>query len=213
MIKVFKRDDTAFVDSFIQWERRHPYAFSFLLSLVFVSYALFYTPSLDFRENDMSPVDTLTFVDLDMAYAPVRKVSREITTENDASADDTSNVDRAVGVADEETAVDIAFYPSIAPPRPVGRLKDYFPSSARELNIEAVANLQILISTGGKVMSVNILGIKLTKELPPEQYARIVKDFAAAARRNLVGQQFTPAVYQGKQIPVKADFTYKFVLR
>jgi hypothetical protein len=125
---------------------------------------------------------------------------------------DVNKVERAVGTSDEETAVDISFFPNIAPPRPIGRLKKIYPGSASERGIEATLNLELLISANGKVKNVSILGVKLSKELPPEVYAEISRDFAKAARKILLGQQFTPPIVEGKRVPIRTDWLFRFRL-
>ena len=65
-------------------------------------------------------------VDIQIEY-PERVVKQEVSTEEGEVAPETTT--RATGSADYENAVDLAFYPNIAPPKLQSKLKKKFPSS------------------------------------------------------------------------------------
>jgi hypothetical protein len=80
-IKVFANREISIINDIIQWERRHPYAFSFILSVLIVSYIIFSTPSLNISDEDLMPVETIQFIDIETISAPKRIVRKEISTE------------------------------------------------------------------------------------------------------------------------------------
>lgn len=189
---------------------RNPYLYSFLLSVFFISFFLFYSPSLDIEE-DISPTEKLTIVDIDTIEAPKRIVKKTISTE-EGEVSETETTERAKGTSDLSNAVDLSFYPNIAPPKPIGRLKKIYPKSAREMSIEATLYVEIFIAPSGKVINVHIRGARLNKDLPPDVYGKIVADFTRAARKTLIGARFTPPVVQGKKVPVKMEMPLRFVM-
>jgi len=193
-------------------EKRYPYAFSFVLACAVTAYLLFSTSSLEVTDRDLTPTEHITFIDMDTIQAPKRVVKRDVSATDGEVSEDTTNVDRATGTSDDANAVDISFFPNIAPPKPVGRLKKRYPKAAKEKGIEARVMVELLISSGGKIRNVSILGVRLSKELPPDIYAQISKEFARDARKILLGAQFTPPVVNGRQVPIKMEMPLKFRL-
>jgi len=212
LIKVFLKNGTHLWNEAIVWEREHPYAVSFFLSLIIISYMLFYTPSLEFSKEDFSPVENIQFLDIETIQSPKRVVKKEVTTDEVDVSEETTNVERAVGTSDEESAVDVSFVTNFIPPKPVGRLKKIYPKSGKEHNVEAIINVELLIAANGKVKNVNILGIKLTKALHPELYRQIARDFTRDARKILLGAQFTPPIVEGRQVPIRMEMPLRFRL-
>jgi len=198
--------------SFEMWERRHPYGFSFLLSALFMAYLLFSSESLDINREDLSSMENIQFVDMETVQLPRRIVKKDVSLEKTASDDQSADVERAMGVNDDPNAVDLAFFPNIAPPRPIGRLVKRYPKIASELNVEAVINVEILISSTGKVRNVSVLGIRLSKALPPEIHAKVAKEFARDAKIILMNAQFSPPVVNGRRVPIKMEMPLKFRL-
>ncbi len=94
----------------------------------------------------------------------------------------------------------------------MGKLRRIYPQSAREMNLEATLNVELLVAPDGRVKRVQIIGIRLSKDLPPESYGRLVKDFSRAAVQILLGAQFTPPIVQGKKVPIKMELPLKFRL-
>ncbi len=195
-----------------EWEDHHPYRVSFVLSVIFMAYVLFSGESLDLSKEDLVPVDRIQFVDMDTVRLPRRIVKKDISLDKTDSPDKNAAVERATGINEDADAVDLAFFPNIAPPRPIGRLQKRYPKIARELNIEAIINVEILISSSGKVRNVNILGIRISKTLPPEMHARVAKEFARDAKLILMNAQFSPPVVNGKRVPIKMEMPLKFRL-
>lgn len=198
--------------SFENWERRHPYEFSFLLSALFMAYLLFSGESLDIGNEDLISTENIQFVDMETVQSPRRIVKKDVSLDKTDSADQSADVERAMGVNDDPNAVDLAFFPNIAPPRPIGRLEKRYPKIASELNVEAVINVEILISSTGKVRNVSVLGIRLSKALPPEIHAKVAKEFARDAKIILMSAQFSPPVVNGKRVPIKMEMPLKFRL-
>lgn len=196
-----------------EWDLKHPYLFSFTFSLIVVLYALIRTPSLDVIDENLTPTDLIQFVKIEEMQAPKRIVKKEITVEDSTDvSEDTSNVERAVGTSDDADAVDISFFPNIAPPKPIGRLKKLYPDSGKEMNIEAVVNVELLIASNGRVRNVKILGVVLTKALPSAIHSKIAGDFARDALKILRGARFSPPVVNGKRVPIKMEMPLKFRL-
>ncbi len=201
------------LDCMNDWELRHPYLFSFIFSVTVILYALLRTPSLDIIDEDVTPTDLIQFIKIDEMQAPKRIVKKDITAEDSNNvSEDTSNVERAVGTSEDSDAVDITFFPNIAPPKPVGKLKKLYPASGKERNIEAVVNVELLITANGRVRNVKILGVVLTKALPSAIHSKIASDFARDALKILRGAQFSPPVVNGKRVPIKMEMPLKFRL-
>ena len=206
-IKLFK--------TIMKWDDSHPYSFAFILATIAASYMLFNTPSLYITEEDFTPTEHIQFVDISKieVQAPRRIVKKQFSTKDGDVSESTSNVNRAMGTSDEANAVDISYYPSIAPPKPVGRLKKLYPKLAKEMNIEAIINVELLIASNGKVRFVNILGIKLSKALPSSMHAKISSLFAKDAIKILMGAQFSPPIVKGKSVPIKMEMPLRFRLQ
>ena len=208
------RDNYGFISAVIKWEQEHPYSFSFILTLLFVSFLLFYTPSLEITEEDITPSEHIQFIDISQieARAPKRIVKKQVSTEKGDMSESAPNIERAVGTSDDPNAVDIAFFPNIAPPKPIRKLKKIYPKIAREMNIEAIINVELLITANGRVRNVDILGIRLTKALPTEMHMKISRAFARDAIKILLGARFTPPIVNGKRVPIKMELPLRFRL-
>ncbi|HSV97739.1 MAG TPA: energy transducer TonB [Spirochaetota bacterium] len=198
--------------TFVVWESRHPYGFSFLVSALFMGFLLFSGESLEINSEDLIPMENIQFIDMETVQAPRRIVKKDLSIDKSDTAEDSADAERAVGVSDDPNAVDLAFFPNIAPPRPVGKLEKRYPKIASEMNVEAVINVELLISSNGKVRNVSILGIRLSKALPSEIHAKIAKEFARDAKIILMGAQFSPPVVNGKRVPIRMEMPLKFRL-
>ena len=199
------------IDVLKKWENDHPYRFSFVVSLLLTGYMLFYTPSINLDEENIEQSDRISFINIEEVQVPQRVTRKDITETGDESTD-YSNVERAVGTADENTAVDLAFMPNIAPPRPVGKLKKRYPDEARQMDVEATVRVQLLIAASGRVRNVNILGISLNKPLPAEKQRDLTRKFARETVLILQGAQFTPPIVNGKKVPVRYEMPLRFRL-
>jgi len=62
------------------------------------------------------------------------------------------------------------------------------------------------------VRNVSVLGIRLSKALPPEIHAKVAKEFARDAKIILMSAQFSPPVVNGKRVPIKMEMPIKFRL-
>jgi outer membrane biosynthesis protein TonB len=196
------------------WEKRHPYRFSFIASLVIVSFMLFFSPPLEVSEEDLMPTDNIQFLDIDRIQAQTaRRVTRpELSTTSGETDPTNSDVERAQGTSDDPNAVDLAFQPNVVPPRLIGRLKKEYPLVAREKAIEATVRVQLLISSSGRVKSVLPLNITLSRQMPPEIQANISKAFARTAIKMLKEIRYSPPIVNGKNVPVKYETTLRFRL-
>ena len=188
-------------------EERHPYWFPLLITLIITFAVLFYTSPI-YMADMQFPTDVLEYVNLESVNTPARVVKKDISSTGGDSSEVTA--ERAVGTSDIEGPVDISFYPNIAVPKPVGKLKKIYPKSAREQNIDATVNVEILINPDGRVQRVNILGIRISKSLPSELSKKITGDFASAALQILLGAQFSPPVVNGKRVPIKMELPLNF---
>jgi outer membrane biosynthesis protein TonB len=209
MIEV--KDTLTALDNLKRFDREHPYIFSFVLSCFITAFIIFYSPQFDDTSENIVPYDNIQFIDIDTSEAQKRVVRKELSADT-TDTSEPSDVERAVGVSDDPNAVDLSFYPNIAAPKPIGRFKKLYPKSAKDMNLEAQINVELLISPSGKVLSVNILGIRLSKALPPELHSVIAKDFARDARAILMAARFTPPVVDGKNVPIRMPLPLKFRL-
>ncbi len=214
MIEESIQTNTGIFNMIREWEQDHPYSFSFIVASIFISYLMFYTPSFELTEEDVIPNEQLQFIDIRQveARAPKRVVKKQISIQEGDVSETSANVDRALGTSDDANAVDIAFYPSIAPPRPISKLKKRYPKIAKKMGIEAIINVELLIAANGKVRNVEILGIRLTKALPTELHMKISTLFAQDALKILIGAQFSPPIVNGKRVPIKMEMPLKFRL-
>lgn len=191
-------------------EEKHTYLISFVLSFVAIGITLFYTPSMKLVEPS-DALENIRVINIDKIAAPKRIVKKAISTEKGEPTTE-QTVERARGTSLEETAVDMAFFPNIAPPRLIGKLKRIYPKIAKEQSIEAILNTVILISADGKVLRVNVVAVRLSKSLPPEIYGIISAQFSNAAVKMLLGQRYTPPIVEGKRVPIKMEQRLNFKL-
>jgi len=194
----------------ITYEEKYNYIVSFLLSFVILAFVLFYTPSVEIADTQ-NLEQRLQIINIDQLASPKRVTKKEISHEKGESASE-ATVERARGTSLDAKAVDIAFYPNIAPPRPLSKFKRLYPKIAREQNVEAVLNTVLLISDEGKVLSVNVVAVRLSKSLPPELYSMLSIAFSKDAVKILLGAQFTPPIVEGKRVPIKMELPLRFKL-
>jgi outer membrane biosynthesis protein TonB len=191
-------------------EEKYAYLISLTISLLVVGIVLFYTPSIEISEQTETE-SNIQIINLDKVSAPRRIVKKAISTEEGEPTTE-ETVDRARGTSLSDNAVDLAFYPNIAPPRNIGKLRKIYPKIAKEKNIEALLNTELLISADGKVLNVNVLAVRLSKSLPPEIYGVISAAFSRDAVKILLNARFTPAIVEGKRVPIKMVFPFRFKL-
>ncbi|MCP4133919.1 MAG: hypothetical protein GY754_23315 [bacterium] len=196
---------------FLTWGIKHPYTISFFVALAHMLFILFYASAVEIV-TDPEVSETIQILSIDKIAAPRRVVKKQISTEEGDPVED-QTIDRSKGTSLEESAVDMDFYPSIAPPRPAEKLKELYPSIGREEEVEALLNVELVILPNGKVASVKVRGVRLSKSYPPEMRNRLWAAFSAEAVKILLGAKFTPPVIQGKKIPVRMDFPLNFKLR
>ena len=154
---------------------------------------------------------TLTILDIDAIQAPRRVFKKQLDI-TDSPIEAVEEVEKSAGTGDSENAVDLAFYPGVIPPKPVGRLKKLYPAEAREQNTEAIVYLELEVASSGRVTGVKVLGTRLLKELPPELDVKLKMEFAATAKKILLGSRFTRPEIEGKYVPVKMELPLRFSL-
>ena len=187
------------------YQERHPYRFAFIISFLILLIILFYQ-SPEWEEGDFGIVEPMEMIEVMLPKASSPK-KMDISTE----AGETDPMDEVIG-AIESDAVDLAFNPDVAPPRLIGRLKKDYPTIARELDVEATVYVEILIDAEGKVVKVGIIGVKLHKELPPEDSAKIKKAFVQSTLKTLANARYTPTIINGEQVPIKQETPVFFSL-
>ena len=197
---------------FWNWEDRNPYTFSFFTALVFMVFTIFYTPYLRVNKESADFMDSIQVVNIQQVKMRKRIVKKQITRTTADSKNVEPQVERAVGISDDASAVDIAFVPNIIPPNPVGKLKKLYPPRARTMEVEALLNIELWIDKRGVVKNIKILGIRLTKTLPPDLHSEITNAFKRDAVKILLGAQFTPPIINGKKVPIKMEIPLRFRL-
>jgi len=188
-------------------DEKHPYLIPLFISLAVTAVVLFYTSPIYLADMNI-PSDTLEFINLESVSTPGRIVKQDISAATGES--ELSTAERAIGTSDQESPVDISFYPNIAVPKPIGRLKKIYPKSAREQNIDATVNVEILIAPDGIVRQVNILAVRISKALPAELNKKFSNEFSSAAVQILLGAQFSPPIINGKRVPIKMELPLNF---
>lgn len=193
---------------------RHPYMSSSVLSSVIITVILFVPMPEGISRVSMIPIDAVEFTDIDLLWT---RASRRVTNPgyavNGTGETNPLSIDRqASGTSDDPEAEDLSFGPSIVPPKPVSTLVKRYPAIARELEVEAELNLELLIMSDGKVSSVRVTGIRLLKTLPPDLHTRVAEAFAHDAVEILKQARFTPPIVQGKQVPVRFEIPMHFRL-
>jgi hypothetical protein len=188
-------------------DEKHPYLIPLFISLVVSVVILFYTSPIYVADMDMTS-ETLEFVNLESVSTPARVVKRDISA--DTGEAEVSATERAIGTSDQESPIDISFYPNIAVPKPIGRLKKIYPKSARQQDIDATVIIEILIAPDGIVRKVNVLSVRLSKALPDELNRKLSGEFSSASVKILLGAQFSPPIVNGKRVPIKMELPLNF---
>lgn len=188
-------------------DEKHPYLIPLFISLAVSVVILFYTSPIYVSDMDMTS-ETLEFVNLESVSSPARIVKRDISA--DKGEAEMSATERAVGTSDLESPIDISFYPNIAVPKPIGRLKKIYPKSARQQDIDATVYVEILIAPDGIVRKVNVLSVRISKALPDELNKKLSGEFSSASVKILLGAQFSPPIVNGKRVPIKMELPLNF---
>ena len=103
--------------------------------------------------------------------------------------------------------------PNVARPKLISRFRKTYPAhlrKAEKMDVSAVVKTELLISPQGKVVAVEVLGVRLLKVLPPELDKEFSLQFAKAGKFLLLGKQFTPPIVDGKSVPVKMEYEFKY---
>ena len=191
------------------WYKNKPYLFSLITSTIFTTIILFVSPYKG-SQNAEDMIDVFQMINVDKLSLPKRKVKKDIDPDSDTENKD-PDIERAEGQIDD--ALDLSFYPDIVPPRPIGALKKIYPESARQREVEAVTFVSIAISKSGKVLSVQVLGVKLSKSLPADLEKSLKDDFKRDAIAILTQARFTPTLLNGKKVAVIRQLPLQFHLK
>ncbi|MDH5717906.1 MAG: energy transducer TonB [Spirochaetia bacterium] len=189
---------------------RHPYRVSLFFSIILTLFTLTYSSTIKLVDT-IEETYTFDIIDINEIQSPKRVTKKQVSTEQ-GEVSDASPVERAQGVSETDSAVDLAYFPNVAPPKLVSKLKKIYPPEAKELNIEATVFVELTISSEGRVLNVEIIGIRLSKELPTEIYSGLAAKFSRAAVQMFKTARFSPPVIDGKKIPVKMEQPLKFKL-
>ncbi|RME93269.1 MAG: energy transducer TonB [Candidatus Hydrogenedentota bacterium] len=189
---------------------RHPYEFSFFLS-VLILLLILCVASQGPIKTTTTEIEKLTFLDLKDVQLEKRVTRKEIQESEDQNAE-VQEVEKAKGSSDSQT-VDLAFYPDVAPPRLVTRLEKIYPKSAKLLEVEATVYLQLDIDKDGNIIRMQVLNVVLDKELPPAQKQQVINDFIQDTKKMLQGARFTPPMVNGQNVPVTMEQMIRFELR
>ena len=210
VLRDMKSYHTTFFNLLLRWQQQHPYRFSFVIALILLVWILLYTASVDVADDNYAAVQDIQFVDLDRIQS-VRRVARKEIDLSDNADESNADVDRAVGTDDNADPVDIQFVKSYVTPR-VTRIKKFYPAYARKNNIEADVFVQITIMSNGRVKNVNILRVRIKKELPKELKEKLRREFIRSAQKSLLSAQFSQPIVEGKIRPMIMVQPYNFRL-
>jgi len=139
-----------------------------------------------------------------------KQQTQERITEQSPPAPEESYTDEESSEIDR--AEDLGFHSDARVPRPLTRLKKIYPEKARQLEVEAVVFLSLVIGSDGGVLKIEIHGVQLKKKVNAETDQLLVRLFAQSAREILAEAKFTPAVINGKKTPVVMDLPLHFNL-
>jgi hypothetical protein len=208
LLKYYKIAKSIFVHCY----DHHPYMTSLEITLVFVGYLLFNTPYLAAVNSDMPLTHNISFVDMQEIKLPKRKTKKKLSTESSDTKVTEETLDRATGLSDDSDAVDLALFSNVVPPKLIGGLKNRHPKEARKRNIEATTYIELLIDAAGKVLNVNILAVRLNKELPEDLYKMITAKFVKAVKEMFLERRFTTTLINGEAKPIKLNQKINFKL-
>lgn len=210
MKRIINNARKTFIKKFIYYYDKHPYIVTFCFSSIVLMYIVFRVPYLEAVNNQMPMTHNFSFVDIQEVKLPKRKTKKEITTEETDNTEPSEDVDRATGLSDDPDAVDIAMFSNIVPPRLIGTLKNKHPKEARKKNIEATTYIELLIDSTGKVINVNILAIRLNKQLPENLHQRISASFAKAVHEMFKDRRYSITLINGEAKPIKLNQKINF---
>jgi outer membrane biosynthesis protein TonB len=151
----------------------------------------------------------LEFVDIELIQPPQQEVDKEISTDDGEIT--AKRVSRASGVS-KDKAVDLAFYPNVAPPKMVGRAKKLFPVIARDNDVEAVVHTEVMIDAEGVVRNVNVMHVRFSKEVSEDIKAEMRRAFIRDTKNIIMSARFTPAVINGEKKAVLMQYPVTFEL-
>lgn len=191
--------------------RERPFHVSFAISTLVMALFLFYAPSERAHRMD-DALDVFQMVDVNDIKMPKRSAKKAIDLNAEAQPPDSNEVERAEGLSEADDAVDLAFFPDVVPPRPVGKLRKVYPEEARQRDMEATVYVSLVIGREGKVLAVNVLSVRLAKPQPPEIADPLKKKFALAAVEIMSSARFTPPIIDGAKVPIVMEMPLKFQL-
>lgn len=186
-------------------------AVSIALHLTFIFYHQGYNVSEN-TETVLMPGE-MDFSTAEQSGPAGQPATPDVDTESsDTGKSSVKQSESSEGTGGTGGAVDLGFMPDVVAPKPVGALMKKYPKAASEQGIEAIAYVEIMIDANGQVKAVNVVGVKLSKDMLPDAAEAMKKLFAADAVTILMAAKFTPPVVKGKSVPVKMDMPLNFKL-
>lgn len=187
----------------------HRLSASFLFSLSIFAFALFYAPQKPAATmNEAS--DVFQMVNVDEIVLPKRSANRAL--DSDAESETSEVVERAEGLSESEEAVDLAFFPNVVPPRPIGRLKKIYPEEGRSREVEATVIVRLVIDEQGRVLEAHSVHILLSKALPAVAADELKLRFGEAAVEIMAQARFTPPIIDGQKRAIVMEMPLRFEL-
>ncbi len=191
-------------------QQRHPYLVSFYLAVIIFAGIMYFVLRVKVVE-DLSSVQSIDLIDIDEIAAPQRKTTKDVD-ENATESDDTTT-DRAKGKEGVKT-YDLDAYPNVKPPRLISKPREELPKSARDLGVEAVVYVEARVSEQGRVLSVKVRRVILSKQLPANLVAKLKKDFVALTRRKWLREaRYDSPIVSGAKARVNFSFPVEYKLR
>jgi hypothetical protein len=208
MTEILKKS-VNFIDLLSDFDKRHPYIISFVLSLIITSVILFWNaPAITFVEDPRSS-DSIEFINIQSLAEPEREVKKEVSSDTGEVAS-SKPVQRAKGTT--SNPVDLAFVNNVDPPRIIGRIPDFYPIEAEEAGVEADVFTEILMNEAGQVKRVDVIRVRLKKNVPPDVEQKLQTAFIRNTKKMLFSVKFTPAIINGKKQAVIFEYPVRFKL-
>jgi outer membrane biosynthesis protein TonB len=182
------------------------YKVPFFISIAFLVVLLGYNVKKVIIKDD-TPT-TLEFLDVIAPSAgPVHNASG--FSNNSGTPEASKEEDAGTSGSD---ILDAAFTDGIEVPKPVGGLKKVFPIMARESNVEALVRILMVISPTGRVTNIQVLGVRLKRDVPGDLNRALKKEFARSAVLTVKNARYTIPRYKGKAVSVRIEETLNFTL-
>lgn len=207
------RSIPALLGSISRFDDEHPYLIAFFISATMLCCALFCSRNTGIFRDDIARPDRLSFVDIETVQ-PQKLVATQDVSTDAGEVVPVKKVARASGSSTAEEAVDLDMVAgsNVVQPKPIGALKDLYPSLARDEGVEAIVMVEFMISADGVIQKIRVKNVRILKEVPDDLKAQLKKDFSAEVHNIFRGVRFTPAVIDGEKKAVILSKTMNFKL-